>query len=171
MSNPGGCYHRFMDARGTAMSSAQVARGRLDLAEWLARIAVTTVFAVNIDCALSFIVQPDRYAGGFELTGVAGAAAVRGLGIAFLMWNATYPLVIWRPRRHRALFGVVLAQQGIGLVGETWLLTTLPAGHDTLASSITRFAVFDGAGLALLAGALAAVLLTRTPEEEVAHAR
>lgn len=124
-------------------------------AEWLARTVVAAVFAFNVQCALVFLLAPQRYAGGFELSGVPGETAVRGLGIAFLMWNATYPLVIWRPRRHRTLFAIVLVQQAIGLVGETWLLLSLPVGHHALASSIARFAAFDGVGLALMAVAYA----------------
>ena len=120
---------------------------------WVARVAVGAVFVLNVQCALQFILCPERYSGGFELSGVPGATAIRGLGIAFLMWNATYPLVLWDPRRHRTLFGVIIVQQLIGLVGESWLLLTLPAGHEALAASITRFVAFDGAGLALLAAA------------------
>lgn len=135
-------------------------RPHIDLAEWLSRLAVAAVFAVNLHCALSFVVAPERYMGGFELAGVPGTAAVRGLGIAFLMWNTTYPLVIWRPRRHLALFGVVLAQQAIGLVGESWLLATLQAGHGSLASSVMRFIAFDGAGLVLMGATFAALLMT-----------
>ena len=73
-----------------------------------ARVAVALVFAVNVQCAASFVLWPEAFAGGFELAGVPGAAAVRGLGVAFLMWNATYPPVIANPRRFRALFAVVL---------------------------------------------------------------
>lgn len=124
---------------------------------WLARVAVGAVFVLNVHCALQFILWPERYAAGLELAGVTGEAAIAGFGIAFLMWNATYPLVIWDPRKHRALFAVVLVQQLIGLVGETWLLHTLPAGHDTLAGSVTRFAAFDGAGLIVMAVAFAAL--------------
>lgn len=50
-----------------------------------------------------------------------GAAAVQGLGIAFLMWNATYPAVIASPLRFRAVAVIVLVQQAIGLAGESWL--------------------------------------------------
>lgn len=156
-----------MEATANAQPVTSAPHGRPDLAEWLARAAVAAVFAVNIDCALSFLAVPERYAGGFELAGVPGAAAVRGLGIAFLMWNATYPLVIWRPRRHLALFGVVLAQQAIGLVGETWLLVTLPTGHAALASSITRFVIFDAAGLALMAAAFLGLPFTGRARDRV----
>jgi len=124
---------------------------------WVARVAVGAVFVLNVQCALQFILCPERYASGFELAGVPGETAIADLGIAFLMWNATYPLVMWDPRTHRALFAVVLVQQLIGLVGETWLLLTLPAGHDALAASIARFAAYDGAGLLVMAAAFAAL--------------
>ncbi len=80
-----------------------------------------------------------------------GAAAVQGLGVAFLMWNATYPAVIVSPRRFRALGVVVIVQQFVGLVGETWILATLPAGHALLSASIERFIAFDALGLVLMA--------------------
>ncbi len=124
---------------------------------WVARVAVGAVFVLNVQCALQFILCPERYSGGFELAGVPGETAIAGLGIAFLMWNATYPLVLWDPRRHRTLFGVIIVQQLIGLVGESWLLLTLPAGHDALAASIARFAAYDGAGLLVMAAAFAAL--------------
>ncbi len=120
-----------------------------------ARVAVALVFALNVQCAVSFVLWPGAYAGGFELEGVPGAAAVRGLGAAFLMWNATYPAVIANPRRFRALYAVVLAQQAVGLAGESWILLSLPAGHAALAASIVRFIAFDAAGLVLMAAAFA----------------
>lgn len=91
-----------------------------------ARIAVAAVFALNVQCALQFVLWPEAFAGAYELSGVAGEAAVRGLGVAFLMWNATYPTVIASPRRFQALYAVVLVQQAIGLVGETAILLGFP---------------------------------------------
>ena len=126
---------------------------------WACRAAFALVFAVNVHCALSFAVDPASYTGGFELTGVAGEAATRGIGVAFLMWNCTYPLVIWRPARHRALAGVVLAQQVVGLAGETAILAGLPADHAALAGGIMRFVAFDGFGLIVMAAAFAWLLL------------
>ena len=102
------------------------------------RVAFALVFAINVQCALSFVLWPDAYAVSYELSGVPGAAAVQGLGVAFLMWNATYPAVIVSPRRFRA-------------VGETWILATLPAGHALLSASIERFIAFDALGLVLMA--------------------
>lgn len=131
---------------------------RADLPAIVARIAVAIVFVLNVQCALQFAFWPASFAGAYELSGVAGEAAVRGLGVAFLMWNATYPAVIASPRRFRALYVVVLVQQAIGLVGESAILLGLPAGHDVLAASILRFIAFDAAGLIVVAAAFAWLL-------------
>lgn len=90
----------------------------LDVGEWVCRICFTIVFIVNIHCAISFIVDPGPYAWNFGLRGDSGNFAVRGLGIAFLMWNATYPVFIALPNRFKVVGGIVLAQQVIGLIGE-----------------------------------------------------
>ena len=92
---------------------------RVRRAAWLARAAFLLVFAINVQCAASFVLWPDVYAPSFEVAGVPGAAAVQGLGIAFLMWNATYPAVIASPLRFRAVAVIVLVQQAIGLAGES----------------------------------------------------
>ena len=128
---------------------------------WACRAAFALVFVVNVHCALSFVIDPAPYAAGFELAsaGLPGQVAVRGMGIAFLMWNCTYPLVIWQPGRHRVLAGVVLAQQAVGLAGETAIYLGLPAGHAALAASIGRFIAFDGFGLVVMAVTLAWLLL------------
>jgi len=130
-------------------------------ATWFARIAFAAVFVVNVQCALSFVLTPADFAGAYELEGVAGEAAVQGIGIAFLMWNATYPAFIAAPQRFCVLGWVILAQQAIGLVGESLLLANLPAGHGVLAASIMRFVVFDGAGLVLMGIAFACLHIAR----------
>jgi len=130
---------------------------------WIARILVFAVFAVNMYCIICFIFLPGNYLNAYELIGVPGKAALQGIGVAFLMWNTTYPLVIVRPDKHRVLFLVVLAQQIVGLLGETFILLTLPGGHDVLASNITRFIIFDAAGLVLLT---AAFFLSRKSAKE-----
>ena len=114
---------------------------RVRRAAWLARAAFLLVFAINVQCAASFVLWPDAYAPSFEVAGVPGAAAVQGLGIAFLMWNATYPAVIASPLRFRAVAVIVLVQQAIGLAGESWLRFGLPAGHAALSASIERLRV------------------------------
>lgn len=143
------------------------ATARRDTSALAARIVVAAVFLINVQCALSFVLQPASFAGAYELSGVSGNVAVQGIGVAFLMWNATYPAVIANPRRYRAGFLIVLAQQAIGLVGETAILLGLPAGHEVLAASILRFIAFDAAGLIAMLAAFAALQLRlpRTKDE------
>ena len=117
---------------------------------WALRIAFAIVFIINVQCALSFVIWPASYAAAYELEGVAGNAAVQGIGIAFLMWNATYPAFIAQPQRFNVLGWIIIAQQIVGLVGETGLFISLPAGHEVLASSVMRFIVFDAAGLVVM---------------------
>ncbi|MDR1358271.1 MAG: hypothetical protein LBJ48_02790 [Coriobacteriales bacterium] len=129
------------------------AHKRLRVTPWIARAAVLFIFLGNMWCALAFLVSPGYYALSFELTGVPGSIAIQGLAVAFLMWNATYPLVIINPVRYRAMFAVVLVQQALGLVCETILYTQIGAGHEQLASSLLRFIGFDGAGLLVMGAA------------------
>lgn len=129
------------------------------VATWAVRLCFAFVFAANVQCALGFVLAPEAYAGAYELAGVPGRVATQGIGVAFLMWNCTYPLVIWQPWRHRVLAGVVLAQQVVGLVGESLIRATLPTGHDLLARSIDLFITFDAAGLVLMGVSFAALAI------------
>ena len=122
---------------------------------WIARVLVALVFFINVQCAVQFIVWPQAYVAAYQVQGASAEAMVRTVGICFLMWNATYPPVIVRPNKYRVLFGVVVAQQVIGLVGEGLLLASLGEGLAMLASSIGRFVAFDAAGLVLLVIAFA----------------
>lgn len=79
----------------TAKTSGATAASKTAL--WAARVALTVVFAVNVQCAAQFIIWPDAFAPAYELAGVAGSVAVQGLGVAFLMWNVTYPPAIIDP--------------------------------------------------------------------------
>ncbi len=130
---------------------------------WLARAAVAFVFFFNVTCALAFILQPERYQGGFEVSGEPGTIAVQGFGILFLMWNATYPPVIFNPARQKTLFAVLLVQQAIGVAGETWLWLSLPPGHAALYETGLRFILFDGLGLALMSAAFWGMRRTSSP--------
>ncbi|MDR2035178.1 MAG: hypothetical protein LBP91_00665 [Coriobacteriales bacterium] len=125
---------------------------------WLARIALFAVFAVNLYCAAVFIVFPQNYLHAYQLSGAEGMAAIQGIGVAFLMWNVTYPLVIVRPDKHRALYLVVLIQQAVGIIGESFILINLPATYETLAGNLTRFIIFDACALVVL---LAGFFLSR----------
>ncbi|WP_302963988.1 hypothetical protein [uncultured Adlercreutzia sp.] len=145
---------------GADRASPRKAPHGLAAATWIVRICFAFVFVVNVQCALGFVFTSEAYMGAYELAGVPGRVGVQGIGVAFLMWNCTYPLVIWQPRRHKTLAGVVLAQQIVGLVGESLIRVTLPAGHDLLASSIDLFITFDAVGLVLMGASFAALLLT-----------
>lgn len=128
---------------------------------WALRIAFAIVFIINVQCALSFVIWPASFTAAYELEGVAGNAAVQGIGIAFLMWNATYPAFIAQPQRFNVLGWVIIAQQIVGLIGETALFMSLPVGHEILASSVMRFIVFDAAGLVIMAATWAIWLAAR----------
>ena len=124
----------------------------------LARLAILLVFLWNLQCALAFLFSPERFALSFELSGAAGEAAVRGVGLLFLMWNVPYAVALWNPLRYRISLYEASAMQAMGLLGESLILFSLPAAHATLHASLLRFIAFDGAGLVLL---LLAVWLVR----------
>ena len=122
--------------------------------EWIARIAFTLVFFINVMCALQFLVDPASYVGAYQLEGEGAEAAIRGYGVVFLMWNATYPIFIAKPTGFKVLGAIILLQQAIGFLGESLIFVTLPeAGTEMLASSVLRFMAFDGAGLLVMLAA------------------
>lgn len=132
------------------------------IALWMMRLAFAIVFIWNMQCALQFMFDPASYASaaGLPVEGnpvqvAASLAAVRGLGVAFAMWNATYPAFIARPERFRALGWVVLVQQVIGLVGELFVLGCIGDMSFAPARAIVRFAVFDAAGLVIMGATFA----------------
>ena len=118
---------------------------------WLSRLLIAIVTGWNLQAALVFILWPERFMHGFELTGIPGAAAVRGTGILFVMWNVPYLVALWNPSKYRLVLGIAIVMQLVGLVGESFILFTLPDGHTLLRASIVRFITFDGGGLLLLA--------------------
>jgi hypothetical protein len=125
-----------------------------DLRLWVARLLIAAVVAWNMQCALVFFLHPQIYAPGFELTGIQGEAAMRGFAVLFVMWNIPYLVALWHPLRQRGSVWEALAMQVVGLIGESLILFSLPAGHPSLHASILRFIAFDGAGMVLLGFAL-----------------
>ena len=114
------------------------------------RVMILAVLVMNLQCALAFIFNPLAYVGSFELGGEPGRAAVIGIGILFLMWQVPYLIALLHPRKNfRALVEAVL-MQAIGLVGEWFLLRSIPLAHAMLRGAILRFVLFDAAGLLLL---------------------
>jgi hypothetical protein len=123
-----------------------------------ARILIGLVILWNLQAALAFLLWPERYVQAYELEEVAGAAALRGIGVLFLMWNIPYLVALWHPVRNHVSVYEALAMQTIGLLGEGFIYLYLPANYTTLQSSISRFILFDAVGLLLL---LVAAAMTR----------
>jgi hypothetical protein len=132
---------------------------------WVVRVGVGVVCGWNLTAAIPFIVAPADYTASFEVAEVGGEALVRGLGILFLMWQVPFVPVILDPIRYRACLVCLLVMQAIGLAGESWMLSQLPAGHAALRATGWRFVAFDGAGLVILAAVtgLAELLVLRPP--------
>ena len=125
---------------------------------WSARLLIGIVTVWNLQAAFIFIFSPNRFVQAYELSGTAGEAAVRGVGVLFLMWNVPYLFALQNPIRYRLALTLSLLMQFIGLIGESYILSTLPVEHAILRSSIIRFIAFDGTGLLFL---VTAYLLTR----------
>jgi hypothetical protein len=126
---------------------------------WAARLLIAVVVAWNLECVLVFLLNPGVFSPGFELTGIPGAAAVRGFAVLFVMWIIPYLVALWHPQRNRLSLWEALAMQTVGVVGESLILFSLPAGHVILHASLLRFISFDAAGVVALLGA---VLLVHT---------
>jgi len=124
----------------------------------LARGFIGLTILWNLQAALVFLLWPERFTAAFELGGDAGAAALRGIGVLFLMWNVPYLVALWHPVRHRTSLYEALAMQTIGLLGEGIIYLSIPVIHAALRVSVFRFIVFDALGLGLL---LIAVWITR----------
>ncbi len=116
----------------------------------VARVLVSVVLMANLSAAIPYLVRPAGYAAAFELSGVPGEAAVRGFGLLFLMWAVPFIPAMLHPVKYRVALVCVLAMQVIGLIGESLMVITLPAGYDALRAIGLRFIAFDGAGLILL---------------------
>ncbi len=133
---------------------------RVDGRLWLARLLIAAVIAWNLQAAFVFLINPEAYVSAFELSGIAGAAALRGMAVLFVMWNVPYLVACWQPRRQRLSLWEALAMQALGVLGETFILLGLPSGHTMLVGSLLRFIAFDSAGLPALGAAL---WLAKTP--------
>ena len=118
---------------------------------WIARLLIGIVTAWNLQAAFAFIFSPSRFVHAYELSGTAGEAAIRGFGLLFLMWNVPYLFAVKDPVRYQLALTFALLMQGVGLIGETYILSTLTVDHTLLRNSILRFIIFDGVGLILLA--------------------
>ena len=122
------------------------AKLRLRIAQFL----IFVVLAINTYCAVDFIVRPNLYMGAYELSGEVGRVVMIGYGILFLMRHVPYFFALAQPIVHRTSLIQALLMQTIGLIGESFLLQSIPLEHALLRGSILRFIIFDGGGLVLL---------------------
>ena len=130
--------------------------GQIKGKDWrlgIARFLIAAVIGWNLQVAYVFLLSPERFLSGFELNGLPGEAAVRGMAVLFFMWNVPYLVALWHPRKYRVSLIEAIAMQTIGFVGESFIFSTLGGGHALLRTSIIRFIAFDGAGLVFLIGA------------------
>ena len=122
----------------------------MSLRLWIARLLIGLVTAWNLQAAFVFIFSPGRFVHAYELSGAAGEAAIRGFGLLFLMWTVPYLFALKDPLRYQLALTFALLMQSIGLIGESYILSTLTVDHLILKGSIWRFISFDGAGLLML---------------------
>jgi len=121
----------------------------------VSRVLIGLVLVMNLQCAFTYLLWPERYAAAFEMGGEIGEAMIRALGVLFVMWNVPYVVAVWNPDRYRIALYMAIAMQTIGLLGESWIYLVMPEVHAVARASILRFIIFDGLGLlALVAAAL-----------------
>jgi hypothetical protein len=117
---------------------------------WIVRLFIGIVTVWNLQAAFMFIFSPSGFVPSYELSGIAGEASVRGVGVLFLMWNVPYLFALQNPIRYQLALYFALLMQFVGLIGESYILSTLSMEHVILRNSIFRFITFDGMGLLLL---------------------
>ena len=108
----------------------------------------------NLQAAVVFFTWPGAFAPGFELSGIPGEAAMRGIAVLFVMWNVPYVVAAWHPLRQLTSLKESIVMQFLGLLGESIIFLSLSPTHPALQSSILRFIAFDGTGLLALLAAL-----------------
>jgi hypothetical protein len=128
----------------------------------ISRCLIAAVVLVNLQCAILFLIKPEIFLSAFELSGIPGAAAIRGIGLLFLMWNVPYLVAFYNPIRNKAALYEAIVMQTIGLLGESTIYASLPLVHAQLRDSITRFILFDASGWVAL---IAALYLIRSPQQ------
>ncbi|MDO9300797.1 MAG: hypothetical protein Q7T89_05410, partial [Anaerolineales bacterium] len=57
---------------------------------WITRLLIGIITAWNLQAALIFIFSSSEFVHSYELSGKTGEAAIRGVGVLFLMWNVPY---------------------------------------------------------------------------------
>lgn len=130
---------------------------------WWIRLPIFLVLFFNIQCAVMFLLSPQRYAPSFELSGQTGTIVIQAMAILFIMWNVPYVLALVHPLNHLTSLVEAFVMQFIGGLGETLLYFSIDPGAEQVRSSIARFMLFDWGGLFLLLAALLLSMLLRKP--------
>ena len=128
---------------------------------WMARGFIGVVAFFNLQAAAQFLASPGRFAAGFELTGAAGDAMIRGMGLLFLMWNIPYLVALLDPLKHHVSLVEAVIMQFIGVTGESAMLILFTGEHPALQQTVMRFIYFDGAGFLAMLAALIIILAVR----------
>lgn len=117
----------------------------------VAKTLYLIVFISNMICIIAFLTDPEGYIYSYQVKGSLGAiAAIQGFGVAFAMWNVTYPFYIFSRKNNKTLGLVIIVQQVVGLIGELYIQSGLSSECEILYDSIERFVFFDAGGLVLL---------------------
>lgn len=124
----------------------------------IASLFILFVAAWNIQAGIQFLVNPEKYSWGFYLTGYAAEKAVQGVGLLFIMWTVPYLFAAIRPDMERLLLFACITAQTVGVIGEALILSSIPTDFPAMQFTISRFLIFDAAGILFL---LSAYLLTR----------
>ncbi len=134
---------------------------------WIPRLLIGSVLAWNLQAALVFLFRAEQVAPSFELSGVAGVAAVQGVAVLFLMWNVPYWFAVWNPVKYFLALKLALIMQAIGLIGEYLILINIPVNHLTLRDSINRFVYFDFSGLILISVAWVYMFFQKMKDDKI----
>jgi hypothetical protein len=56
-------------------------------------------------------------------------AKYKGIGLLFLMWNVPDLIALWNPKKYFLALKLAVTMQFIGLLGESYILSTLTAEY------------------------------------------
>jgi len=127
---------------------------RPHLINFIPRTLIGIVLFFNLTCALQFLVFPQTYLGSFGLLKENGTAVIRGYGILFIMWNVPYLFAFINPIRFIISLYEAIIMQSIGILGEGWIMNSLPQHVEQTKNTVSRFLYFDVFGLLALISAM-----------------
>ncbi len=127
---------------------------RPHLTHFIIRTLIGLVLFFNLTCAIQFLLFPLTYLGSFGILEENGTAVIRGYGILFIMWNVPYLFAFINPIRFIISLYEAIIMQSIGILGEGWIMNSLPQHVEQTKNMVCRFLYFDIFGLMALFSAL-----------------